>query len=1540
MRTNPKASTPSPDSAIAAAVAASAAPEATASISSKTLLQLLQEPPLVAIALNFDPLKKAAERLKLPDHQLAQYHKTLAEIADHVTEINKTIEYENTEHSLSTVAAAGKTDSLYMTTIADRLEKLRESIRQLDNLASLKNRPLITAIKHRIERSFALLNREVRKRLHSDAIGRQEVPWQMHAFHSEQSLIAQDADQQAVLDTLLSDLSKIFTFDGKPPQCFMSYAWPTTAHRFQESWVPLFLKTLRAHLRSAGIHALLDIEDNIGAGHSEDFSQGAKACEYGLVFCTPSLKDRLDALNYSSVQLELNLIKEKREQDRTVYNQSRIIYMLGAGHEHESLPEEWVDRELIFNWREKSYAQSLQALLSSFYATHYPEASEDYKAQWLAFKSKWDAFYAAHPDRTKALTLEQVQAQLSNPTYASRIAALDSEILKEQQYEALQAYYQQQREDADALFSTPLYQLPQRNLNFTGRVSQLDQIARQLESNPVGVITQSVGGLGGVGKSSLVLEHAHTARVGLSADTERGGAAAAAAAAAGGERVAYDYIVWLSAREPLTAFSSFAQDVLDLDPQVYKNDHAMLMRQIYICLSQAYPNVLLVLDDVSNKDKVAPFLPKERYGDGKLHILLTSRSAHWTGHAVIELDVFDPADARAYILKLLNPEGQAPTETPESADELAKSLSYFPLALSQAVAYIQQTGCGIAGYLTRYVATHDNKAKLLQVPSEQTPEALAQNAHQKMVYTTWYLSIESLRATLPEAEQLLNVCAYYAPDPIPNRVINRAFTKDDFEFNKILRGLRDYSLIAVEEQESIQLHQLLQEVLRQHHRFIKGSLSKKNYALKALMMIENVFTYGEFETDNYCYAVWEYNKPLLKHIETITESCDEIVDLRLLSSTLLNNAGMLYLDLGNAKKSRIFIKRSLRINQTLFSENDSIIGRNYNNLGKTYAALGNYDKQINFQEKSLKIQIKNYGHDHCFVAAIMNNLANAYGALGDNSKKLALLEKAMIIMEKEFGPNHFEVAGIKSNIGILYNSLRRYRDSSLLLREALVVFEEHFGTDHVEVARVLNNLGDALGFMNKFSEQKKLTKRALKIKEKLYGIDHIETAKNLNSLGNAYRGLKKYRQQIKVQEKALEIQRRSYTTQPIEIAITYYNLAIAYLLVNEIWNALNYAQFSLDIFQKSYQDQEHQDIKESKKLVLHCESKKTQLIMQNIRKLMTRYRLTDNSQSSLEKALRNSVVNRFHTDLKFLLQQVKNINAQDSNPASQKTALHWAVIKGNKEAISLLLKADARYDIPDASGKTALDYANDIRDPGLMGLFIDDQAQHEPSLKHTPVPTQAFFDYLEKNKMLPQDMPYQHFETHFVSHAQRAEFQEAYHAFMAEQMSSATLAGTNSLATAASVHTNDPVAAVLAQSSTAAVTASSATAGIFAASQQVSPLVKLLFQTKKQIPEPGQVQLIFKTQTEAEDCQRQLQAATQSASAPASAAASPTDYAIESTRIIDEDKAGTSAASTAAAVKDSYAIIIFKDEYNQILQDTRAYDDLLESMAVMSRHTL
>lgn len=95
---------------------------------------------------------------------------------------------------------------------------------------------------------------------------------------------------------------------------------------------------------------------------------------------------------------------------------------------------------------------------------------------------------------------------------------------------------------------------------------------------------------------------------------------------------------------------------------------------------------------------------------------------------------------------------------------------------------------------------------------------------------------------------------------------------------------------------------------------------------------------------------------------------------------------------------------------------------------------------------------------------------------------------------------------------------------------------------------------------------------------------------------------------------------------------------------------------------------------------------------EKLEEILKRCKITGNDDEAKEKALRRAASLGNIEDVKFLLDIGVNIDSQDQNPENKKTALHWAIINKHPEVIKYLLEKNARSDIADAKGNTALNY--------------------------------------------------------------------------------------------------------------------------------------------------------------------------------------------------------------------------------------------------------
>src|ERR1019366_511180 len=163
---------------------------------------------------------------------------------------------------------------------------------------------------------------------------------------------------------------------------------------------------------------------------------------------------------------------------------------------------------------------------------------------------------------------------------------------------------------------------------------------------------------------------------------------------------------------------------------------------------------LLVFDNANSLDELEEFLP---HGPG--HVLITSRDQDWRQKAaVVDVDVFPPEDSIEFLGKR---SGHANTGNMDGSAAVAEMLGHLPLALEQAAAFMAETGTPFLEYVRLF---ERRASELLDM---KAPQHLRYPA---TVATTWNLLFERIGSERPAAAQLLQLCAFMAPDAIPGAI--------------------------------------------------------------------------------------------------------------------------------------------------------------------------------------------------------------------------------------------------------------------------------------------------------------------------------------------------------------------------------------------------------------------------------------------------------------------------------------------------------------------------------------------------------------------------------------------------------------------------------------------------------------------------------------------------------------------------------------------------------------------------------------------------
>jgi tetratricopeptide (TPR) repeat protein/DNA-binding XRE family transcriptional regulator len=573
----------------------------------------------------------------------------------------------------------------------------------------------------------------------------------------------------------------------------------------------------------------------------------------------------------------------------------------------------------------------------------------------------------------------------------------------------------QEGDEARLLWHVPY----RRNRFFTGREEDLAHLHAQLQAEQGAEVSiHVISGLGGIGKTQLALEYAYR------------------------YRHSYAAVFWIQADTAERVQSELAAlaSLLDL-PEQRALDQEQATRAVRHWF-EGHSNWLLIVDNVEDIMSVSAMIPA-----GAGHVLLTTRAqANGTLTRHMDLEQMTLDEGMLFLLhraKIVG--GNEPLERVDEAlrgqaRAIVCELGGLPLALDQAGAYIEETGCDLSGYLDRY---HRRSADLLKRRGRFVAD------HPESVSMTFALSYERIERMNKAAADLLRLCAFLAPDAIPEELLTESASEpgsmlapvaaDPVAFDEALAVLRSYSLVHRHaDTRTFTMHRLVQVVLKD----LMDEETRREWAECALRAVHHVFPH-EVATGGwprFCQRYLPHALYCIQHIEGERLRFPE-------AAQLLTRVGTYLKDRACYDEAQQLFQQALRLQEQFPLPEYHTLTETLHQLGQLYFKQGRYSQAEACWRQTIALQNEHMETQYHERVRTLNHLGTLYLEQGRIQEAEPLFQQALLLWE-QIDTQHSGGAYSLICRGWCYVHQGRYDEADPLLQRALALLDQG-GPDHL-----------------------------------------------------------------------------------------------------------------------------------------------------------------------------------------------------------------------------------------------------------------------------------------------------------------------------------------------------------------------------------------------------------------------------------------------------------------------------------------------------------
>ncbi|KAJ7885572.1 hypothetical protein B0H13DRAFT_2277822 [Mycena leptocephala] len=498
------------------------------------------------------------------------------------------------------------------------------------------------------------------------------------------------------------------------------------------------------------------------------------------------------------------------------------------------------------------------------------------------------------------------------------------------------------------------------------------------------------------------------------------------------------------------------------------------------------------------------FLPKCNHGN----IVITSRNPGLRGYGQhTQVSDMDETEAIELLLKCASQDTSSANE--QIAVEIVKALSYFPLAIVQAGAFILESGA-LDTYLELFMK---NRARLLSERPAQTHDDYSWT-----VYTTWQMSFDKL--TQPAA-MFLQLCSFLHREGISEEIFSRAATYKFPSWGLSKEELEgplkfiSYCLASTGEWDPLSFLKLTNEI--KAYSLISFDPERKVFSIHPLVhawgrtIITDPELYHSIMGAILGMAISEIPEVDIKlaslrlhpHVESVLRVNKEF------SPDFRAEYGRVCDEVGRYTEAESLRMAVLDKQQQLLGDNhlDTLLAMNV--LAVTYQNLREFKKAEELQVIVVEKRKLLLGDDHRYTLLAMGNLAVTYRQLKEFTKAEEL---EVVVLEKQkklLGDDHPDTLHVMANLAATYRELKEFTKAEELDVVVLEKRKQLLGDDHPDTLITMGNLATTYHNLKQFTKAEELELLVLEKRKQLLGVDHPDTLLAMENLALTYRSLDK-----------------------------------------------------------------------------------------------------------------------------------------------------------------------------------------------------------------------------------------------------------------------------------------------------------------------------------------------------------------------------------------------------------------------------------------------